>query len=358
MMRKSTTPTLQDVARIAGVSPFTASTVLNGSRSNTRVSAATRLRIEEAAKSLSYHPNATARSLVTRTTRIIGVLIPFVVSSSEAFSDDYASAVLGGITEQAASEGYDILHYTQPWRDDAASVARFRDRRTDGVLVVAPLAGSDVIEALSALDIPVVAISALPLPYSEEIPTGIGFVDVDNAAGIRLAVEHLLQLGHTRIAHLSGQYNSASAVLRRSAWEDVLKEYGVPSPSEYICAGTYDGYMAADALDGLLQLATPPTAIIAGNDHIAFAILEHAKKRGITIPEQLSVVGFDDVPLAKYVDPPLTTVRQPLRAIGRAAAQRLILQISESEDAQSQPRTILLPPELTIRNSTTRRETH
>ncbi|MBC8138560.1 MAG: LacI family DNA-binding transcriptional regulator, partial [Fibrella sp.] len=232
MMRKNTNPTLQDVARIAGVSPYTVSSVLNGSRSNTRVSPATRVRIEEAARTLSYHPNATARSLVTRTTRIIGVLIPFVLSSAEAFSDDYASAILAGITEQAAADGYDILHYTQIWRDDAASVARFRDRRTDGVLVVAPLTGSDVIEALSALDIPVVAVSALPLPYTATAPTGIGFVDVDNAAGIRLAVEYLLHLGHTRIAHLSGEWNSASAVQRRSAWESVLGEHGVSAPSD------------------------------------------------------------------------------------------------------------------------------
>ncbi|MBC8136588.1 MAG: substrate-binding domain-containing protein, partial [Fibrella sp.] len=124
---------------------------------------------------------------------------------------------------------------------------------------------------------------------------------------------------------------------------------------DYLHGGTYDGNMAGDSLDDLMQLPTPPTAIIAGNDHIAFSILERASARGISVPDQLSVVGFDDVPQAKHTSPSLTTIRQPLRAIGRAAAQKLISQITEIEEDLSQPRTILLPPELIIRGSAVRK---
>lgn len=365
MIQQSTrkAATLADVARATGVSLYTVSTVLNGARSNTRVSPATRLKIQEAAKLLRYHPNAMARSLTTRRTNTLGILFPFVRSSTEAYTDDYAVAILQGIVAYATEQGYDILHYTQPWRDDAASIARLRDRRTDGVLVIAPIADSDVLAALSGLDIPVVAISALSMPRPDTSNASdpidaIDTVDVDNAHGIGLGIDHLIALGHTRIAHLTGEPNAASSMQRHTAWEEALRKNGIDPRPEYCMSGTYDGEMAEQGLRAVLALPEPPTAIIAGNDHIALRILSTAQTMGIRVPEDLSVIGFDNIATAERADPPLTTVCQPVHTIGETAARLLIDRIKQDNssgeivDERLTPINLLLKPRLILRAST------
>lgn len=343
-MQEKKAPTLRDVALSAGVSPFTVSVVLNGSRSNTRVSEATRRRIEETAAALRYHPNAVARSLARRCTNTIGVFVG-VVESVAALANPYASAILQGIVTRASKSGYDVLLYTEPWHGASRSAARFRDRRSDGVILVAPLMDTDIVTALAAVDIPLVAISADP----EQMPSSVASVDVDNSQGIKLAVDHLAALGHRRIAHLTGEANVASVLIRRAAFQYAVEQQGIDYQERYVVPCTYDGLSVSDSLRSVLALPEPPTAIVAGNDNIAIAVMEAARELGITVPHQLSVIGFDDISAASQVTPKLTTLNQPLQEIGECAADLLIARLNQE---QRDTRLVLHTPELMVREST------
>ncbi len=352
-------PTLSDVAREAGVSPYTVSGVLNGARTNTRVSPATRDRILASAKRLRYQPNAQARNLARRCTQTLGVLFDYV-RTSEVLTTDYSSAILQGIVSEAAACQYDILLYTDTSApgdpQSMASLARFRDQRTDGIIVVAPLEGDAVMADLAASGLPLVAISAAPF---QTMGNHIAFVDVDNGEGIDLAVSHLASLGHERIAHLTGNANMYSVGVRRDAFFAATNRHGLITDNALICECAYDGSLVDEAMDALFALPQPPTAIVAGNDSIALSVLEVARKKNLSVPDQLSVIGFDDVALAAHVSPKLTTLRQPLAEIGGAAVRLLIERIScqsasEPEGAAgASPTARLLYPELIVRDSTT-----
>lgn len=338
--------TLSDVAREAGVSPFTVSAVLNGARSNTRVSPATRERIMDSAARLRYQANAQARSLARQRTNTLGVLFD-VVESTAALGDNYASGILQGIVAEARRIGYDVLLYTEPWHDAERSSARFRDRRTDGVIVVAPLLDNDIMEGLSATGIPLCAISASSCPSSRS-----RMVDVDNAAGIRLAVEHLVSLGHRRIVHLTGNANVYSVGQREEAFRDAICRAAIPVSAESVLHCTYDASSIPDILPDLLLRAHASTAIVAGNDNIAIAALNTARALGVDVPGKLSIVGFDDIAACAQVTPPMTTIRQPLGAIGAAAVTSLIAAIEDREPGILAPEPLLVMPELIVRGST------
>jgi LacI family transcriptional regulator len=200
-----------------------------------------------------------------------------------------------------------------------------------------------MIAGLTERGVPVVAIAhacdALSVPS----------VDVDNTEGIRLATEHLLGLGHEKIAHLGGDEDMVSVPPRRAAFLAALAAAGLSVPSAYMKSCCYDGRKAADATRELLSLPEPPTAIVAGNDSIAIAAIAAARDRGVRVPDELSVVGFDDAPSAALVTPALTTVRQPLLEIG-AEALRLLVALIEGDPVP--PVTHLKPPELVVRDST------
>lgn len=344
-MMKQKAPTLSDVARSAGVSPFTVSVVLNGARSNTRVSEATRQRIFETAAALRYHPNGVARNLARRRTNTLGVFVG-VVESAVALGNPYASGVLQGIVTRAAASGYDVLLYTEHWQDAARSAARFRDRRSDGVILIAPLTDTDILEGLASLDIPLAAVS----PAQEHTPASVSCADVDNVRGVHMAVEHLLSLGHRRIAHLTGDANLASVHIRRTAFLDAMARADIATPPEYVVACTYDAHTIPQVVPALLSLPHRPTAIVAGNDNLAIAAMDAAQQAGVSVPEELSVVGFDDIASASLVTPKLTTVRQPLGEIGRAVADSLIRELEGETDGAEKVR--LIEPELIVRCST------
>lgn len=343
MSRINRAPTLSDIAECAGVSLYTVSVVLNRSRSNTRVSQATRERILEAAARLKYHPNAMARGLVHRRLHTIGVLFG-VLEADVVVTNPYASGVLQGTLAEAARAGYCVTIYTQPWRDTPDTAARYRDGRTDGILVVAPQLDSPIVPELSALGLSLAVVSSSGEPY------GVPSVDVDNLQGGRLATEHLVALGHTRIAHITGNEDMQSVHVRREGYLAALADAGIAARPEYVVSARYDGATADDALDRLMRLPEPPTAIFAGNDTIALAALQTAVKRGIAVPQDLSIVGFDDAPETAMVTPPLTTVRQPLQQISAAATRLLIAQI-EGEPVEKSCQ--LIAPQLIVRGSTT-----
>ncbi|GAB4452891.1 MAG: LacI family DNA-binding transcriptional regulator [Armatimonadaceae bacterium] len=336
-------PTLSDIAASAGVSKYTVSVVLNGARSSTRVSDETRKRINAVARDLGYYPNAMAQGLRRRRINTVGVLFG-PVEPSVILANPYASGILQGILAEASQRRCDVTLFSEPWKADAGQEGRFRDGRTDGVILVAPLAGSQVVERLSEIGVRLVTVA-----YPGEKHNAPS-VDVDNVAGIRLAVAHLVEQGHRRIAHLTGDMDMVSVLVRRQAFVEATGAHGISTPEAYIRICRYSGERTEEAVHELLQLPEPPTAIVAGNDAIAMAAMTAARERGLSVPEQLSVVGFDDIPSAQLVTPALTTVRQPLREIG-TEAMRLLQDLVEGKDVEM--RAHLLTPELIVRDSTT-----
>jgi DNA-binding LacI/PurR family transcriptional regulator len=333
---------LREVAERAGISVATASAILNPSRSNTRFSAVTRDRVLDAAKELRYHPNALARALTGQPTRTLGVLFG-LERASVAVANPYVFTVLQGIVAAAAEARYNVTLFTEPWHGASVSAGLVRDRRTDGVIVIAPTVDSDIISCLAEFEIPVVAIAT---PAEDSLAPS---VDVDNIAGATLAVEHLLSLGHRRIAHLTGDTNLRSSMERRDAFLAVLSDAKITVPSEYILPGLYTFESGYERALELLSLPVPPTAVFAASDSIAQGVLKAAKEKKIAVPERLSVIGFNDLPEGPTFDPPLTTIRQPLTEIGEEAA-RLLLRRVQSESVALKAN--LFCPSLVLRAST------
>ena len=335
--------TIRDVARESGVSVATVSYVLNNGPRPVR--AQTRERVLAVMRHLNYHPNALARGLLRRRMNTVAVL--FGKIEWAVVTNPYATTVLEGILSAAAELDYNVTLMPKPWVDIRHSAGPFRDRRTDGVVIVAPLEESDLVSGLAALGLPLVVVSAQMERY------GVPCFDVDNEAGGRLATEHLLTLGHTRIAHIGGSASFGSAAPRRAGYLNALQDAGIAPFSPYIVEGDYGGGGMGELVDVLMALPEPaPPPFSAGNDRIALAFLEAAFNRGISVPDQFSVVGFDDVPLASQLTPPMTTVRQPLTDFGAEAVHRLVRRIEGGPAADPAPLLRLAAPELIVRRTT------
>lgn len=335
---RNSSPTLGDIARACGVSKMTVSYVLNG---KSTLKPETRERVFKVMREMNYHPSAVARGLATKKVNTFGLLMP-VFTSAEFVTDPYAHGVLQGIFWQAEREGYNVTVITSRWVNAEVSASALRDGLTDGLLVVAPPLYTDILSGLTALRLPVVAISSVPTD-------GVSVVDVDNEAGVRMAVSHLIELGHRHIVYLTGNDDLASFEPRRRAFVAALTEAGIQVTPEMIQNSEFDGRIALEQASVLLKSKRRPSAILAGNDTIAASVLEAARRAGIKVPEQLSVVGFDDLPLATIVSPALTTIHQPLSQIGEKAISLLVERSSRPFDPQGDLH--LLAPQLIVRNS-------
>ena len=357
--------TLSDVAREAGVSKNAVSVVLNGAKVSTRVSDATRQRILDAAGRLQYRPNASAQSLALGRTNTIGALFGSVQFRPNSIRDEYGANIFYGIV--AACERYDfnVTVFTKPWFIFHTDVAVYRDQLTDGIVVIAPGTDSGLVEGLVAQGVRISAVSYLPPPEAS-VENSWDSTDTDNFLGARLATEYLIGLGHRRIAHLMGTPTLVSAPQRRDGYRAAFEAAGLPFVEELLVqgipeargAGSYSGEYAAEDTRRLLALPDPPTAIFAGNDVMAQEALRGAREAGVAVPERLSLIGFDDREFAASLSPPLTTVRQPLAAIGEKAGELLIARIlaqggnnEESAAVRSQG-ACLIAPELIVRGTT------
>jgi LacI family transcriptional regulator len=347
-MASSKRTTLSDIARHAGTSTMAVSVVLNGARSNTRVSEATRRRITEIASSLNYSPNAMAQGLKRQRTNTLGVL--FSWAGSHAVHSLFSAAVLDGIVSGAAAAGYHILLYTKAWQSAAESSVSFSDRRTDGVIVVAPRESSDVVSGLAALGLPVTVLSSVT------DVAGVPFVAIDNQTGVRLALDHLYSLGHKRIAFAGYGLDRISMRERHATYFDWMAEHDLPVRDGYVRDDLRPGNDSGNAeqLHELLRLPQRPTAVFAVTDDLASEVLDAARSTGLSVPQELSVVGFDDILLASLTVPKLTTVRLPLLEMGQQAARLLIEVVEEKRNPtdQASKQAHIVKPELIVRAST------
>ncbi len=305
-------PTIKEVSKLAGVSFKTVSRVLNNEKN---VSDETRRRVEQVVAELNFRPSLAARTLAGRKSFQVGLLY-------DNPSPYYVYHLLAGAQEGCAAHGYRLL--TQPVDSAApglvADIAALVDEtHLDGLILSPPL--TERAELLDELD-------RRGLPYVR-IEPGIRHdsgrsVTIDDARAAHNAATHLIELGHRMIAFITGPDTHISSVERLSGYRAALDAHGIAFDDTLVVAGDYSIDSGRRAARTLLDRPAPPTAIFAGNDDMAAGVLAVAHERGITVPDQLSIAGFDDSDLAAAVWPPLTTVRQPVHELARSAADLLL----------------------------------
>jgi DNA-binding LacI/PurR family transcriptional regulator len=329
------TPVMADVARLAGVSHQTVSRVING-RTNLRP--ATRERVEEAIRQLGYRPNSAARALVTKRSATIGV-----IGSKSGFWGP--SSIHRTVQAAGREAGYfvssvNVPDLTRDAGDDA--VDHPHDQRVEGIVLIA--ANDEAVEVArhqEVVGIPVVVVEG-------SLDKARWTVGVDQAAGARLATQHLLDLGHTEIVHLAGPLQWTEARARLQGWQGAMHDAGLrPSPHLEGDWTAASGYRAG----AVLSERTDVTAVFAANDQMALGLLRALWQAGRSVPGDVSVAGFDDVPEAEFLIPPLTTVRQDFTAVGHRAIEILRAAMAgPASDADLPER--LIRPELVVRAST------
>jgi len=333
-VKKEMRVTLKDVANLAGVSSVTVSNVLNN-RPN--VSKATRAKVQKAIQKTGYTANLAARGLAGGRTNTIGMLLPDLATQ-------YLGEIVRGASDEVRSAGMEMLIST------ASDIARERNQVaflqniTDGLLLVLPRMADDVLIVVDKAGIPVVVIdhrgSKIMLPS----------VDVDNYRGARAATEYLIALGHQWIGFVSGPKGYEATSARLKGYKEALSNAGLAFDTGLLAEGDFFQPSGFAAGRRLLSLPKPPTAIFVSNDLMAFGVIEAIKEHGLRVPNDVSVVGFDDIPMASQVYPPLTTVRQPLYQMGVAAARIMMAMLHGVEPPSSR---ITLPTELVERATAT-----
>lgn len=304
--------TIRDVARAAGVSIATVSRVFN---SSPRVSAGARKRVQSAASRLDYWPNSAARSLTKSRTHTLGVLLP------ELFGE-FFSEVIRGIDRAARRERFQILvSSSHADTTELLAAAQSMRGRIDGLIAMAPDRSSAAAVRRVSRQFPVVLLN--PPARLDRCPT----VSIANDAGARLVSKHLVDLGHRRIATIKGPPGNVDAECRLRGYRAVLKEAGFAADSTLELTGDFtesSGYRAADAL---LALDPRPTAVFAANDCMAIGLLSALHDRGIRVPGDMAVAGFDDIAMAQYLSPSLTTVRVDAYELGERAFRSVLAAI-------------------------------
>ncbi|CAM2145021.1 HTH-type transcriptional repressor PurR [Pararobbsia alpina] len=327
--------TIKDVAARAGVSFTTVSHVVNNTRP---VSSEVRAKVEAAIRELNFVPSAVARSLKAKTTSTIGVVVP-------NNTNPYFAEMSRGIETYCERRGYCVILGNS---DDEPEKQRkylrvMIERRIDGLIVASAGDEDTLAEALGRTDLPVVIVD-------REVPgVQADLVQIDHEQGAYIAARHLLELGHRRIACISGPARMVVSEARVRGFERALEEHGVEVDGCQLIAGDYTSQGGYEAAVSLLE-GRQPTAIFATNDVMALGALRAAAERGLSVPRDLSVIGFDDIQLSRYFYPALTTVGQSIVMLGERAAQTLIERVTKDIDGEA--RRLIIAPELKVREST------
>lgn len=337
MAKKNGLPkvTIVEVAEKAGVSLGTVSRVMNN---DSHVAPETRERVAAVMREMGYVANRQARGLKGSRTNVIGVLAPDLGTG-------YIGEILHGIDAELALHQLDLMLFTthRTATKEANYVANMVQGMVDGLLLILPRNPADYMGTLTRRNFPFVLIdhqgTGNPCPS----------VGATNWQGGYHATEYLIKLGHKRIGFITGSMDLGAAIDRLEGYKSALRVHHIPEDPKLIYEGTFfqpDGYAGGSAL---LALENPPTAIFASNDVMAMGAMDAIRSRGLRVPEDVSIIGFDDIPQASMVWPALTTVRQPLEEMGRLATQMLIDQLKNPEKEMGR---IELPTELIVRDST------
>ena len=327
-------PSIKDIARLARVSHPTVSRALQNSP---LVNPATAAKIRKIAEAAGYRASAVARGLVTRRTRTIGLVVTTV-------ADPFASEVACGIEQAANDHGYAVFlanSNADPERERKV-VQELAERRVDGIIVTSSRVGADYLPMLAELNVPMVLVND---QYPGEF---VHSVMIANQDGSRAATEHLIELGHRRIAYVGDRSGYQSDAERLAGYKQALAAAGIEFAAELAVEGDGRPEAAVAAMNGLLKLADPPTAVCCYNDMTALGAMRAIRSRGLRVPEDVSVTGFDDLFFAEYLEPQLTTVRQPMRRMGEMAMENL-LKLMSGEDSVAQ---VKVEAELIVRGST------
>jgi LacI family transcriptional regulator len=329
--------TIKQVAEEAGVSIQTVSRVLNN---RPDVSSETRQRVQEIIDNLSYQPYAIARGLVTKRTFTLGLI-------SSDFTDYWFAQVAMGADAEAQKHGYFFMLGSTDCnaQDEPKFLRLLTERHVEGILFIRANRPNDLdhLQNLQQSGIPVVS-TGFYLPDSE-----LSFIEVDNVDGGQKATQYLISLGHKQIAMITGPATPNSVMDRTKGYHQALQSAGLPSNPGLIVHGqTWLHRSGYDAMKELLDRKLPFTAVFAHNDRLAKGAISALNEVGLKVPEDVSIIGYDDIPEAEFDNPPLTTLRQPMQEVGKAAASLLIKLI---EDPNATPQQMLFKTELISRSS-------
>lgn len=324
---------IKDIARVAGVSYSTVSRALNDSP---QVNPQTKEHVRRVAAEMGYLPSAVARSLVTRRSQTIGIVVTTI-------TDLFFAEVIHGIEEAAFEHGHSVVlanSREQPQRELQA-IRTLLEKRVDGIILVSGCSTNEQRFGEQVQETPLVVVNNVHQEHS-------GYsVEVDNLSGGEIATQYLLDLGHRCIGHISGPLIEWDAVERQQGYERALRSHGLAVDPSLIVRGGKRPVGAIEATKQLLDLPSPPTALFCYNDATALGAIRAIRATGLSVPQDISVVGFDDIDLAAYFEPPLTTVAQPKRKMAEIAVGMILDMVEGRLPVES----CVLPSQLVIRES-------
>lgn len=331
--------TLEQIAKLAGVSRSTVSRVIN---EHPHVRDEVRERVQQVIHQSGYQPHAAARSLVTHRTRVIGLLIPEAVST--LFTQPYFSLLIGGITEACNRHRYHLMLSLFSHRSEQEGLYQrvLHSGYLDGVIVASSHDDDPLVPHLLQDGVIFVQVSRSDDPR-------VNYVEVDNVEGARMATEHLLRRGHRRVATITGPLSMMPGKDRLAGYRQALEARGLSVEADLTVEGDFTEEGARAAARELLALK--PTAIFAASDTMAIGVLQAARDVGTRVPQDVALVGFDDLPMASLVEPTLTTVRQPIGRLGATAVDVLLGLLDARGNGGDSVNRVLLPTELIVRAS-------
>lgn len=329
--------TLEDIAQLAGVSRSTVSRVIN---EHPAVSEAVRQRVWDIVNETGYRPNQAARSLASQRSNIIGLVIPRRVHTF--FTDPYFSSLTEGVAQACNQHSYMLSLFLFYTAEDERKLFPFVSRpgTVDGIIIQSTHAADEMFQQLSESDVPSI-VAGRPMNVSD-----FSYVDVDNVAGAHTAVRHLVQLGRRRIGSITGPLSTTAGLDRFEGYQNALSESRLPQDDRLHIEGDFtesSGYYCARRL-----LPSKPDALFVASDIMAVGALQAIREAGLKVPEDIAIVGFDDLPPATRTSPPLTTIRQPIRRMGIELINKLLDIILNGPQP---PRRVIFGTELVIRGS-------
>lgn len=332
--------TMKDVAKRAGVSVATVSHVINETRF---VSEELKQRVLQVIDEMGYQPDAVARSLRRKETQTIGLIVP-------DNSNSFFAEVARGIEDVGFEQGYSVILCNSDLNleKELTYLDTLIAKRVDGIIFIAATAQVEHVESLVESGMPIV-IADRKMPEIE-----VDSVLVDNFQGGYEATKHLLDLGHRRIGCITGPWDLTPSADRVAGYKAALSQHGLRADEDLIVRGDYLRQSGEMAVRRFLELSAPPTAIFACNDLMAIGAMKSIHEQGLRVPEDISIVGFDDIALASCLNPPLTTIAQPKYELGKIAAELVIQKITRSDSGEK--REIVLDSHLVVRGSTLKRE--